>query len=1201
MPLSHCKYPAQSRSARQLVASTPALALLFLPLFSEAQELGGSDEEVFELSPFEVVAEATGYFQSNSMSGTRLNSKVEDLAQSITVMTTEQMQDFAMVDINDVFDHMAGTEGTSSYSLFETDRTGAVVDQVSLDPNNANRVRGIGNANIAFNNIGMTGYVPVDPLWLDSLELSRGPNANIFGLGNAAGTVNQVPATANLNHEFTKVDLRVDSYDGHRASIDVNRMLSDELAVRFSVAKQHTGFVRKPSGEDARRLSLQVKARPWENTTLAASWYKYDNESVRPNYTTPRDYYSSWVADGKPMWNTVTGLVTMGNGDVYGRGNVLGSTTPYTSRPSYFDGEESRSPFKISPNLDPYWTMGRLTRADRPFYNTDPYAAATTGVGMLRTKSTLQYSASQQPLYNSLVPPVSDKSIYDWEEVNLMGNSKAWDDTNIYMAQIDQLFLNSTKHTLAFQGTFMREDVVRNENQPMGRASVNSNVGQIQVDVNQVNLDGSPNPYAGLPYLRAEAPYRRDYTKLWDTTRAQGVYRVNFADDDGWTKWLGTQQVLGYYEYKDRQNRIYTYRNSPLNQNVDWIKKYYDLNIPLANRTTSNVDPIYGDAPSNYHMLNEFYYVGDTPGGGIEYAPSYFPTGVSAAYVWGHDPNNLRYDVSSIGFTPSPDGTAGQHNVQNVIKTDGFVLQSTLFDGKLVGTFGKRSDTVYDRNAPFATLTPDLLEYDFALTNRWNEGWREASGKSENLSIVARPFRDLDFLKSKVDGGSGISKLFAEALSGLSLTYNEADNFIAQGPAWDLDLNPLPNQTGTTTDKGFWMSMMEGRLSLRYVHYETKQSDLRQGDISTMAQRIMRMDGFVSNDSQALNRLVRNLQGREGGDTAGDDPAVMAPIMGLDVDYYTRLQQIADDNTYAAVNDMVSRGDELEINFNPNKFWTVSASVTKNEAINTAAGQTVDDYIANRMPVWTSFEDPRFYHDTVTIDGVEQLRTFWKPVDRLLTTDVDESAVDPIMLEGDYSHIPEGPGGNLLWWYIAGDEFNDGLGPYHNDQTPEARFISNVDSPLSVFRALVGRPRPQIRKYSAKFNTKYNLAGISEGSFLKHTSVGASVRWIDKANIGFYGMGYDPNKDLTLPENKITTLDTNRPIYSPAETFVDLFVTYKTKLFDDKVAATFQLNVKNAFENGGGLQATQAYLDGTVATYRIIDPRQFILSASFDM
>jgi hypothetical protein len=59
-------------------------------------------------------------------------------------------------------------------------------------------------------------------------------------------------------------------------------------------------------------------------------------------------------------------------------------------------------------------------------------------------------------------------------------------------------------------------------------------------------------------------------------------------------------------------------------------------------------------------------------------------------------------------------------------------------------------------------------------------------------------------------------------------------------------------------------------------------------------------------------------------------------------------------------------------------------------------------------------------------------------------------------------------------------------------------------------------------------------------------------------------------------------------------------VSYKVKLFGGKVPASFQLNVRNLTE-GGRLQPVNAYPDGTINTYRIIDPRQFILSATFDL
>lgn len=1140
-----------------------------VPVETKPSALSTSDE-VVELSPFSVVSNATGYFQSNTMSGTRMNSKIEDLGQSITVMTKEQMTDFAMLDINDMFDYMASTEGTGSYSSFVTDRTGAVVDNVSLDPNNANRVRGIGNANIAFNNIATTGRVPLDPLWMESLELSRGPNANIFGLGNASGTVNQVPATANLNRDYTRIATRGDSYGGYRGSVDVNRtVIKDKLAVRASYADEHIGFIRKPSGEDQRRLSFQVKAQPFKNTTISLSWYNYKNAAVRPNFTTPRDYYTDWLKAGQPGWNPVTGLVTLANGQVYGKGDVLGSSTPYTSTPTtFFAGPESRSVFQIgAPGETSYWTTPRYSTG--ALAATDPIGAGVGGVGLLTSGQAQFYTATQQPLYNSVARPIHDQSIYDWTDINLAGNSKAWDDVDTYLAQLDQIILNTSKQTLAAQFTFMREDAKRLENQPMGPASVNSNVGQLQVDVNQVYLDGTPNPYFGRPYLRSNEPFLRDKPALWDTARAQAVYRLDFSQDKGFSKWLGTQQLLGYYEYKDHQNRQYAYRHSALGLDKAWEQKYAALNTPLGNRVQQvPSDPRYPIAPGNLARINEQYYVGDTKGGGIEYAPSYFPEGTSVPFVWGASAGAMNHDVSAIGFTPSPDGGGGLASLEEVIKTTGAVLQSTFLNGRLVGTFGLREDKVYDRNAVLATLTPDLRSYDFGASDQWLPDWRAASGKTKSASIVARPFRDLRFLESHLSGGSGIGRFLAEAVNGLSLTYNKADNFIAQGPAYDLFLNALPNQTGTSKDLGFWLTLFDGKLSVRYTHFDTKQLNLRNGDISTMAQRVLRYEGFISSDAWNLRtQTTAWLNGLNTGGVATNEQ--IAAAIKMPIDQYNGLQKIAAAGTYAAVMDSESKGHELEINYNPTRNWTVSASLTKTTAINTSAGSQVDDYIAARMPIWTTLEDPRF------------------------TAANDPNAGTP-------NAIPVGATGHLLWWNIMGPTFNTAAG-YNATNSAATNFAANVDAPMAVFRALIGRPLPQQREYSAKFNTKYNLAGISDNRILKNMSVGGSLRWTSKGSIGFYGLGYDPAKDLTLPANKILQLDPNRPIYSPSETYVDLFVSYKTKLFHDKVGATFQLNVKNVGESGGGLLATGAFLDGTASTYRIIDPRQFILSASFDL
>ncbi|HEY5552052.1 MAG TPA: hypothetical protein VIK52_09195, partial [Opitutaceae bacterium] len=61
-------------------------------------------ENVVVLSPFVVTTEKdVGYFAENTLMGSRMNTKVSDLAASITVVTKQQLEDTGALDINDVF------------------------------------------------------------------------------------------------------------------------------------------------------------------------------------------------------------------------------------------------------------------------------------------------------------------------------------------------------------------------------------------------------------------------------------------------------------------------------------------------------------------------------------------------------------------------------------------------------------------------------------------------------------------------------------------------------------------------------------------------------------------------------------------------------------------------------------------------------------------------------------------------------------------------------------------------------------------------------------------------------------------------------------------------------------------------------------------------------------------------------------------
>jgi hypothetical protein len=77
------------------------------------------------------------------------------------------------------------------------------------------------------------------------------------------------------------------------------------------------------------------------------------------------------------------------------------------------------------------------------------------------------------------------------------------------------------------------------------------------------------------------------------------------------------------------------------------------------------------------------------------------------------------------------------------------------------------------------------------------------------------------------------------------------------------------------------------------------------------------------------------------------------------------------------------------------------------------------------------------------------------------------------------------------------------------------------------------------------------------------------------------------------------TLDRTRPIYDQARYTVDLSASYNLRLYN-KVRTRLQLNVRNVLEDGR-LQPIAYNPDGQAWNYRIIDPRQFILSATFDL
>jgi outer membrane receptor protein involved in Fe transport len=502
-------------------------------------------DETVVLSPFEVVSDGRGYYASSTMAGTRLNSKVEDLASSISVITKEQMTDFALLDINDVFLYEASTEGTGTYTEFSVDRNGSPVDN-SLNPNNANRVRGVGPANISFGNFETSGRVPIDPINIDAVEISRGPNSTVFGLGNAAGTVNMQPASANISRNRAQVGARFDDWGGWRTSLDVNRVLKQgKFAVRGSAVYQHDAFTRKPSGTDTTRLNGMVRYHPFKYTSFTASHAYYHIEGQRPNMTTPRDAITGWRNAGSPTWDPVTFSAKI-NGV-----RVPGNFTA-TSLPPYFVNANFRanSTLFIDTNGSVgWWGPSRTTSGADP---------NVPNQNVVLVSSTPDPIRAVQPLFAG-DPPVNSKAIYDWSSINLAAMNRIYESTDTTHLQLEQIFFDTPRNMLALQAGYFREYSDRRNRNLAGTAGSSGATGFLYIDPNERMVDGSPNPFFLRPFVglynvkgMQENPSRRE------TYRAQVAYRLDLRNEKNLLRWLGMQQLSGYGEFKDNRGRTTT-------------------------------------------------------------------------------------------------------------------------------------------------------------------------------------------------------------------------------------------------------------------------------------------------------------------------------------------------------------------------------------------------------------------------------------------------------------------------------------------------------------------------------------------------------------------------------------------------------------------------------------------------------------------
>jgi catecholate siderophore receptor len=194
-------------------------------------------------------------------SGTKTDTALRDIPQSITVLTRDLIDDQAMRSIADVLRYVPGGQVAQG----EGHR-----DQIVLRGNNT-------TADFFVDGLRDDVQYYRDLYNAERIEVLKGPNAMIFGRGGGGGVVNRVikKADGELRREAT---LQFGSYDQYRGMVDLGGAVTDAVSLRLNGFYENSDSYR--DFVDLERFGLNPTAtfRAGEATTLRLTYEHVEDD-----------------------------------------------------------------------------------------------------------------------------------------------------------------------------------------------------------------------------------------------------------------------------------------------------------------------------------------------------------------------------------------------------------------------------------------------------------------------------------------------------------------------------------------------------------------------------------------------------------------------------------------------------------------------------------------------------------------------------------------------------------------------------------------------------------------------------------------------------------------------------------------------------------------------------------------------------------
>ncbi|MBK8474960.1 MAG: TonB-dependent receptor plug domain-containing protein [Opitutaceae bacterium] len=858
------KNPALRRSLALMSAFPLGVALQAqtTPATEATADATSTDADVVLLDPFTVTTEHEGYKAVDTLAGSRVRTDLRDTPSALSVVTSKLMQDLGVTNAESLLVYTNNTEvaGLSgNFSGVSSRGTGVALagpaeNNRLTKPGEVNRSRGLTAMDSTRN------YFPSDIPWdgynVSRVDISRGPNSFLFGVGSPSGISNASTNEAAFADKGS-IEAHYGSFGSTRESLDLNKQLiPGELALRVDLVNDDKRYRQEPAFSHSKRAYGALRFDPKflktdsAYTKFQASFEHGTVKSNNPRTLPPVDYLTGYLNDpaasttGYDPWQYTmdTNISVDPRKSLWAASGSVGNQYQWGNGPQlYWDAHSGAllsagAASSTSPTGAGYGATSNTYNVHSQGYS--GYAKAANYLWR-QSHGNNEDDAPFKGAYRGTVKyydeTLDDPSVFDFYNHLIDGdNKREWQRWNAYNVNLVQSLFDER---LVVQAVLDREEYHRGD-----EGLLSARTPTIMLDLNSYNLNANPswlpgaktNANVGRPLVFGDQGTRNTTDITRDNYQITTVYNLNFERDFSskglWASILGRHDFTALGSRNERSEEGRSYRVN----GVDYSYHLLTGNNLNARAVDNNYNWLAYMGPSvlgssgvrtglsgleqslTPASLNSYSYYSKqwTAGASVNPTDPWTYTGKdgsSVTQIQADNPANYQsytgINIPTVYGGSDVLGTGGSKSYQK-ISSLALLYQGHFWDDTIVPTFGYRKDTTMQRgNNPttangYIDSKTGIVNYNYDITDEGVES-----------TTISRSYGVAVHLPK------AIRKNLPEGTD-LTFYYFHGANETPK-VRYGLDGSQLPNETGETDDYSVQYDGFKGRFTARLTYFKT--------------------------------------------------------------------------------------------------------------------------------------------------------------------------------------------------------------------------------------------------------------------------------------------------------------------------------------------------------------------------------------------